>query len=159
MKTESIGFLVSMLFICATIYPVASAITNTNEIIYEINAGPYEIIENENGFHTINMIGEYGMLNSPGDPALPEKIIEFRVPDMIDWDSLEFTLEIKEFYKLEETYNIVPCPPLEPAGESMANDFTSNQPVWGYEKVIVDLGSICVIPACPMQSSDPYILV
>ncbi|GAF78242.1 unnamed protein product [marine sediment metagenome] len=27
------------------------------------------------------------------------------------------------------------------------------------EKVIVDINSICVIPACPMQSSDPYSLV
>ena len=108
---------------------VVSAESNqlSDEINYQIYAGEYKIIEDGQGFHEINMPG-YGVIQSPGDPALPEKMLEFWVPQDIDWSSVKFTVEIRESEVLPELYDIVPNPPLR-------HDYDED---WGVEKSIVN---------------------
>jgi PKD repeat protein len=99
---------------------------SAGEISVQIEAGEYKIIE-EDGVQRIRMPG-YGTMQSPGDPALPEKILEFRVPDDIDWSTLKLTLEVVESNPLDGAYNVAPNPPL----------LLGNEAYWGEGKHIVD---------------------
>jgi hypothetical protein len=100
-------------------------------IIHQISAGEYSITEDENGFHIINMLSPgYGIIDSPGDPALPEKMLEFRVPEDIDWSSVQLYVEIEDSKVLSGPYNIPPNPPM------VAGD--SEYEFWGYDKSIIE---------------------
>ena len=106
------------------------------EIDYQIYAGEYEIVEDEQGFHIINMLTPgYGIVESPGDPILPEKMLEFRVPQDIVWPSVELSVEIQESETLSGPYNIAPHPPLGPAS---GLEYDPEDVDWGVEKSILN---------------------
>ncbi len=103
-----------------------------DEIIdHQIFAGEYEITEDDKGIHRIDMLTPgCGAIGSPGDPALPEKMLEFQVPDNIEWSTVELNVEIVDSAVLPGSYNIAPNPPF------IAGD--SEFEFWGYGKSIID---------------------
>jgi len=115
---------------------------DTNEVIdFQISAGEYEIIENTRGYHEIIMLDQgYGMIQSPGDPALPEKILELQVPRDIDWSSLELEVETKNPVVLAGLYNIAPSPPLVTGSCSDEINYED----WGYDKNIRDGKNVAI---------------
>ena len=115
-RKSIVGALLALaaIYITTTIPSAAFASSELTEPAREINvqieAGKYEIIE-EDGAQSIRMEG-YSTIQSPGDPALPEKILEFQVPGDIDWSTLKLSLEVQESGILEGSYNIAPNPSL-----------------------------------------------
>lgn len=138
MNKKIIGILITMLLIDASVI-ITNASTNTTDTIYTITIGSYEIAKDENGLTKITMrTAGYGMLNSPGNPALPEQILEYQVPNTIDWNTLQVTINIKKSTQLEGTYTIAPCPPLETTIDITSDNSIFSSEEWGYEKIIVD---------------------
>jgi hypothetical protein len=103
----------------------------TNRTLY---TGDYTI-ENVNGFHIVNMTG-YGVLDSPGDPMLPEAIIDIPVPQDTVWSTVSLSFQVNESEVLAGPYNIPPNPPLSPMQEDYFYDL--NYSDYGFDKSIVD---------------------
>ncbi|ODS35919.1 MAG: hypothetical protein A7315_04965 [Candidatus Altiarchaeales archaeon WOR_SM1_79] len=102
---------------------------------YQISAGEYKITKDESGFSIINMLTPgYGIIDSPGDPALPEKMLEFKVPQNIDWSTLELSFDVLNTELLSGSYEIAPNPPF--VAKDSSNDFEYE--FWGEGKNIVD---------------------
>jgi hypothetical protein len=75
-----------MLMIVCTLSMPALAV-DSGEITHSFRAEGYEILE-RNGIQEIRMSGsEYTTINSPGDPALPELILECEVPSSSAWST------------------------------------------------------------------------
>jgi hypothetical protein len=101
------------LMMVSSIFVLPSGAAEEDDIIsLQLSAGGYEIIQDDRGLHHITMLSEgYGVLDSPGDPSLPEKIVEVQVPQNIIWSSVKITYEIVSSEVLPGSYNISPCPP------------------------------------------------
>ena len=86
----TLSILIIMILAFSTL-PVTAA--STGEIVQTIHVGKYEIVE-ENDLHDIQMnSSDYKNLESAGDPAIPEKILEVQVPATIDWSTLRLRVE------------------------------------------------------------------
>ena len=110
----------------------------SNTINYQIETGEYAIREDAEGFHRIDMqTSGYGAINSPGDPALPQRIIELRVPRNIDWSSVRLFIETQDTQILAGFYNLAPAPPLGTVGNKLDLE-RENEYYWGLGKSIVN---------------------
>lgn len=99
------------------------------EMIHRIITPDYKIVEDEAGFNHIHTINSgYSVINSPGDPALPEKVFEFRVSEDIEWSSVKITVQEETDELLPNFYNLAPVPPMLGGSELY----------WGEGKNIVD---------------------
>jgi len=127
-RKASVAILFTMM-VLASAFVMPSLAAESGEINYQITVGDYEITEDDEGFHRITMSTQgYGVMDSPGDPALPERLFEFAVPDNIDWSTVEYTAEIIESEVLPGLYNVTPIPAL----------VYDSREYWGEEKAIVD---------------------
>ena len=116
------------------------SIAGAETINYPIETDGYKIITDQE-FHRIHMgTPGYGVIESPGDPALPEKILELWVHQDIDWSSVRFTVEIINESEVIPNINIIPNPPLKPGLAANAFDFEYDPDYedWGVEKSIVN---------------------
>ena len=96
-----------------------------------IKAGPYEIVQDPNGLHRINMPG-YTAAGAPGDPQLPVKVFNALLPPDIDWGSLTLSTVVRASGLLPGTYAIRPGDPdVSNSGPSIVYD-------WGRARHIVD---------------------
>ncbi|MEE9151335.1 MAG: C25 family cysteine peptidase, partial [Thermoplasmata archaeon] len=121
--------------------PMASG---NNTIDLQIEAGNYTITEDAEGFHRIIMaIPGYWEMKSPGDPALPEVMLEIMVPQDIDWSSVELEVDIRESMVLNGSYNIAPSPPWEAEVSELDPDI-GHEYDWGYDKIILKGKNILV---------------
>ncbi|HEX3047096.1 MAG TPA: C25 family cysteine peptidase [Bacillota bacterium] len=109
-RIETSLFLGLSLFICLAL-PFTLWAKAPGEITYEITAGEYQLIPATNGAYQIKMAADYGVIGTPGDPALPEKIIKIPVPLDADLTGLKLTIVHQETSTLEGSYEIIPQPP------------------------------------------------
>ena len=117
---------VCTLFLLLLVFPQT---IYAEEITYPLSAGEYRIIQDESGFHRILMSAQgYGVMESPGDPVLPQKMIELLVPGDTDWSSVTLTIENRNSETLAGSYNIAPNPPFKHDSEED----------WGFGKSIVN---------------------
>jgi hypothetical protein len=128
------------LLMVSSIFALPSGAAEEDDVIsFQLRAGEYEIIQDDKGFHHITMLSEgYGVLDSPGDPCLPEKIVEVQVPQNINWLSVQITYEINYSEVLLGPYNISPCPPdiAVIGGNTTEEDIEIVR--WGADKAIVN---------------------
>jgi hypothetical protein len=109
-----------------------------------IESGNYTITEDSEGFHRITMsMPGYWDMTSPGNPTLPQKLMEIGVPQNIDWSTVEMDVIIVESIILNGSYNIAPSPPLE-AEVSEIDPAFDHEVDWGYDKIILDGKNILV---------------
>ncbi|MFA5102560.1 MAG: C25 family cysteine peptidase [Candidatus Thermoplasmatota archaeon] len=132
MRKAAIPLFFAVMMIVST-GAVPSTAGGAGEIKQTFTAGAYEINE-ENGVHQIQMLSAgYHLMESPGDPALPERVFEIQVPDTIDWSTVQLTVEHLETVTLEGSYVIAPNPPFI-IGETESESSLE----WGYGKSIVE---------------------
>ena len=136
-KTAFAVFALSLLIIFAAAQVAQINDAKAESVTYNIDAGSYEIIPNEQGFDEIIM-PDYGIIESPGDPILPQKTLEFWVPQGVIWSSLNFSVEIIESEVLPNSYNIPPCLPISPVQDGDETRYDPEYYEWGAEKSIVD---------------------
>ncbi|MBN2374095.1 PKD domain-containing protein [bacterium] len=110
-------------------------------IIQELIAGEFEIIPilddqgNHTGNYKIEMLTPgYGTMDSPGDPALPEKFLEFQVNPNIRWQSINLDVVVEES-EILSGYPIAPNPPVRPVEDG---EYDPDDEDWGPEKSIVN---------------------
>ncbi len=109
-----------------------------------IESGNYTIVEDSEGFHRITMRDPgYWEMTSPGNPALPQRLMEIGVPYNIDWSTVEMDVIIIESQILNGSYDIAPSPPLE-AEVSEIDPTFDHEVDWGYDKIILDGKNILV---------------
>lgn len=90
-------FLIALIACCAV-----PAIASADDLTYSITAGEYRITQDGQGQSTITMLSPaYSSTGSPGDPLLPERLIELRVPIDIVWGSVKLTVEVLESQVLD----------------------------------------------------------
>ncbi len=78
---------------------------------HQVMAGPYTILTDAQGHQTIRMdTPGYGILSSPGDPQLPEMILEYRAPP--DATDVRMEVEVLESELFQGPYNLIPNPPI-----------------------------------------------
>jgi PKD repeat protein len=122
----------------------APASSGNNTINRLIEAGNYTIVEDAQGFHEIEMhLPGYWDMTSPGNPALPQTMMEILVPKDIDWSTVVLDVDIRESEVLNGSYNIAPSPPLE-AEVSEIDPKLDHEIDWGYDKIILDGKNILV---------------
>lgn len=131
-----VRFIVAVSIIILT-WPTAllAAETTYNQIVTQDD---YEIVtDKESGYNAINMLTSgYRLIQSPGDPALPEKILEFSVPQDVNPATIEVFVEIEQQDVLGG-YNIQPTPPLGPVAAASELPYDPDYEDWGLEKNIV----------------------
>ncbi len=116
-----------------------AAYAGSNQIELSITPGDYDILVDDEGFHYISMLAPgYGVVGSPGDPVLPERILEIDAPENIDWSSVVLTVNIVGSEVLAGPYNIRPTDP--DRAVIAADDPADNIEItdWGVNKSIVD---------------------
>lgn len=120
-------------------------------IVRLVEAGNYTIEVDSEGFHRIVMaMPGYWNMTSPGNPALPEKLMEIKVPYDVDWSTVDMDVIIIESEILNGSYNIAPSPPLE-AEVSEIDPAFDHEVDWGYDKIILDKKNILVY-----QNNETY---
>ncbi len=122
----------------------AAGASSNYTIVRLVEAGNYTITKGDDGFHKITMLTPgYWNMKSPGDPALPEKMIEELVPQDIDWSTVNLTVDILESMILNGSYDIAPSPPYE-AEVSEIDPTFDHEIDWGYDKIILSGKNILV---------------
>ena len=117
-----------LLFICFYFSIIPAALT-AETLRCDLTAGGYKLAGSAAGGYTIEMADAgYGRLDSPGDPALPEKIIELRVPEDGVISNLKLTVDGADSAILPKAYTIVPQDPV----------MLDTIAWWGVGKAIVD---------------------
>lgn len=77
-------------------------------------------------------LDEFDLVQSAGDPMLPQRIFDVAVPPNIDWPTLRLVVEQKQETDLAGSYSVPPGPPMRArVGEEELVD-------WGPGKQIVD---------------------
>ena len=118
--------------------------SGNNTIVRIIESGNYSIVEDSEGVHDIDMaLPGYWDMTSPGNPALPQAMMEILVPNNIDWSTVTMNVIIVESYLLNDSYNIAPSPPLE-AEVSEIDPKLDHEVDWGYDKIILEEKNILV---------------
>jgi hypothetical protein len=139
----------------------SSAASGNNTIVRLIEAGNYSITLDREGFHEITMANPgYWDMTEPGNPALPQAMMEILVPNNIDWSTVDMDVVILESMILNGSYNIAPSPPFE-AEVSEIDPKLDHEVDWGYDKIIIDEKNILVYEnneSYPEESVDmiPY---
>jgi|GEM_PF-647275 len=105
MLARRIALFVLILFLTAARGAGAERITFT------MTAGPYRIVETEEGFHRIEMSG-FTLRGEPGEPSLPLRVYHFALPPGAVVRSVEILGEHDEI--LEGAYRIGPAPGVIP---------------------------------------------
>lgn len=119
----------SILFLVMSVAMLLPAGTRAQDEFHQITTDEYRIVQDEAGLDRIQMLASgYAVINSPGDPAIPEKVLEFRVEDDIDWSSMEVTVQERTDQLLPSFYDIPPVPPM----------ISDSGTYWGEDKNIVD---------------------
>lgn len=98
---------------------------------FTLSAGDYLIRVDAEGFDLIDMTG-FSFLDSPGDPALPQRISFVAVPPDVDWKSLQLSIISMDTEKLPGLYKIKPVSP------DAMRDGEVEIIYWGEGKDIVD---------------------
>jgi hypothetical protein len=129
---------------------------NADETNLTLIAGDYTI-EKIEGFDVINMTG-YGVLDSPGDPVLPEKIIDVPVPQDIIWSTVTVSYEVNESEVLPGYYDIPPNPPLSPM-QTVDDYYDENYTDYGYDKSIINGSNTYVYERDANYPDDPVELI
>jgi hypothetical protein len=92
----------------------ATGASANNTIVRLVVAGNYTIVEDDDGIHEITMLTPgYWDMTSPGNPALPQAMMEILVPQDINWSSVDLNVVVLESSVLNGSYNIAPSPPFE----------------------------------------------
>jgi len=99
-------------------------------LILDLAAGAYRLIEGPE-YTGFEMDG-YDLLSSPGDPALPRRVIRIALPPEVDGSTLSLEILQSEETVLEGEYEIEPAPPFA------TWDGTQVVYEWGEGKRIVD---------------------
>ena len=95
----------------------------------------YGITVDEQGLHRITMhLPGYGSIRSPGDPDLPETILEFKVPLNIDWTTVRLQIESEKPEPVEGRYDIAPAQPYT----------VRDRNEWGYGKSTINGRNILI---------------
>jgi PKD repeat protein len=96
---------------------------------YTCTAGAYRLEQAGNGKYFIKMLDAgYGEIQSPGDPVLPMKTIDIKVPAELDLSDLTITISNVVSMPLNGNYEITPQLPL----------VSDSIQVWGTGKKIID---------------------
>lgn len=121
--------LVSIIMVFCLMWILLPLTASAAELMHQISAGEYSISTSTQGLHEITMSTlNYGVIQSPGDPALPEKIVEIQVPDDIDWATVKITIQVQDSAVLPGVYTIAPKLPL----------MIGSEEYWGEGKRIVN---------------------
>jgi len=101
----------------------------------QVTAPPPVITTLANGATRI-AIDDYAELRSPGDPALPQTVVNVAVPPGVDWSSLQIAVSDAAEIVLHGTHSVTPAPPgaayIEKDGQ------WQRQVDWGAGKTIVN---------------------
>jgi hypothetical protein len=107
---------------------IIPAVLTAETLHSNLLAGDYRLVKTDTGGSSIEMTTPgYSRLNSPGDPVLPEKIIELKVPQDGMLSNLKLTVDGAAVAALPQTYDIVPGSPF----------MTDKNEYWGVGKSIV----------------------
>jgi hypothetical protein len=138
-KSTTIGgkhFPAVLFLIIIGVLLVVPSIAAAGEITYPVYADEFEIGTDPLGFDTIIMLSPaYGRIASPGDPDLPQMLVEIPVPADIEWSSVEVSVDIIGTEGLLGDYDIAPSPPEGPVNEL---PYDPDEEFWGEGKVIKD---------------------
>jgi PKD repeat protein len=127
--------LISILVMVLSFPALLSAQQESYRIV--ISSGEYQIHENQ-GLHEIQMLDPgYSLIGSPGDPALPHKILEFQLPDGADPSNITLNFEVTQSSKLSGI-KLIPCPPLGPVQIPDSEEYDPDELDWGPDKSIVE---------------------
>jgi hypothetical protein len=119
-------------------FAILPSVARADILNFQISAGEYNITVDQQGFNRINMLTpDYGTMKSPGDPALPEKMLEFIVPEDIIWSSSKLSIEIQDS-KILPGYNIGPNPPVKPVISMTNLTYDPEFEDWGIGKSILN---------------------
>ncbi len=92
---------------------IIPAFLSAESLRYDLNCGGYTLVGSMTQGYTIKMADTgFGQLRSPGDPALPEKIIELRVPQEGVVSNIKLTVDDADVVLLPKVYNIAPQGPV-----------------------------------------------
>jgi len=121
-----------------------------DEVNVTIKSGQYQIIREKNG--EIVRISGFDQTNSPGDPILPQKVIDVIVPPNVDWRTIQIEL-VPVTKTVEGRHTIMPAPPLRArVGDEELVD-------WGIGKNIVDGRNITIYGSNKFYPTVPVTLV
>ncbi len=96
---------------------------------YTFVAGDYKLEKADTGKTKIVMLDAgYSDIQSPGDPSIPQKIIEIKVPADVDLSDLGLSIVNIEKTKLDGEFDIIPQSPR----------YNGTMEDWGSDKNIVD---------------------
>ena len=122
LRHPSLVFFSSILFLSLPISLAAASLQA------KLAAGGYRLVATDTQEYGIQMTDKgFSRLYSPGDPALPVKIIELKVPQDGSLSNIKVTVDDADVKDLSETYDIVP------EGPSMLD----RREHWGEGKSIV----------------------
>jgi hypothetical protein len=84
-----------------------------DRMVFTMTAGPYEIVETDDGFHRIEMV-DHGDLQVPGKPMLPARQFHFALPPGAQVSEVKILGDERVY--LEGVYRIAPAPGVIPLG-------------------------------------------
>lgn len=107
------------------------------EISVGVEAGEYRFVESTYRLFKLRQSGTrvrmdgFHTMTSPGNPALPERILEVALPPNVDLQTVKLSVDVEQTDELPGEYDILPAPPLRARvnGEELVN--------WGHGKAIV----------------------
>jgi len=153
-RTHKTASFALILLVGACAIPILAG--ETAKLTHTVTAGDYEIRQDDGVQHVRMLASGYSTLNSPGNPSLPEMILEFRVPSTIEWSTLQLSVLSQQQAPLPGSYNIDACSPeiVEGVGRAPLIE-------WGIGKRIVNGRNVIVYDAdaaYPAQSVEllPY---
>lgn len=150
--TGPVALLLVLVALCAI-----PSITAAQDLVYPVTAGKYSITQDAQRQSSITMLSPgYSSTGSPGDPQLPERLIELRVPDDIVWDSVKLTVEVTDSEVLDGTYLIAPAPPL---GAALDLPYDPDYLDWGEGKQIVDGRNLNVYGVDADYPAQPVVMI
>lgn len=107
------SLLLLVLLLTCLVIPSTFSASSIVDINYEITAGEYQLEPTGGDSYQIQMSGpDYNPLtDSPGDPQLPQRIIQFAVAPDTDLTNLQLTITDQDDTTLPESYDIIPQTP------------------------------------------------
>ena len=97
------------------LFLAVAGVARAETLAITLEAGPYEIIQNPDGYQKILMDG-YPERSSPGDPMLPVKVFNILLPPDIDWSSLTMRTVLRGRRLLPGRFELRPGAPDESNG-------------------------------------------
>jgi len=96
-----------------TLIFLAASGAGAGRVVFTMTAGPYQIVETDDGFHRVKMEG-FDRLQTPGKPMLPARQFHFALPPGAQVSDVKIVGD--EQVSLEGAYRIEPAPGVVPLG-------------------------------------------